>query len=48
METQNKWIEFLGTQAEICVLVNNKIKDQNTKQMYIQAIEQLKEELHKE
>ncbi|CAD8126453.1 unnamed protein product [Paramecium sonneborni] len=48
LETQHKWIEFLGTQAEICVLINNKIKDQTTKQMYIQAIEQLKEQLHKE
>ncbi|CAD8082045.1 unnamed protein product [Paramecium primaurelia] len=48
METQSKWIEFLGSQAEICVLVNNKIKDQSTKQMYIQAIENLKAELKKE
>ncbi|CAD8127905.1 unnamed protein product [Paramecium sonneborni] len=48
METQHKWIEFLSVKAEICVLVNNKIKDQETKQMYIQAIENLKDELKKE
>ncbi|CAD8127837.1 unnamed protein product [Paramecium sonneborni] len=48
IETQYKWIEFLSFQAEICVVVNNKIKDQSTKQMYIQAIENLKDELKKE
>ncbi|CAD8182532.1 unnamed protein product [Paramecium octaurelia] len=48
METQNKWIDFLSTQADICVLLNNKIKDQSTKQLYIQAIQNLKAELKKE
>ncbi|CAD8162434.1 unnamed protein product [Paramecium pentaurelia] len=48
IETQNKWIDFLSTQADICVLLNNKIKDQSTKQLYIQAIQNLKDELKKE
>ncbi|KAM3133707.1 hypothetical protein pb186bvf_014116 [Paramecium bursaria] len=48
LETQLKWKEFLFTQAEICVLINNKIKDQETKTFYVQAIKHLKEELQKE
>lgn len=47
-ETQYKWIEFLKDQAEISVLLNNKIKDQETKQLYVDAIKSLKEELKKE
>ncbi|CAK58874.1 unnamed protein product (macronuclear) [Paramecium tetraurelia] len=47
IETQQRWKEFLDQQAETTVIMNNKIKDQQTKGKYIDAILQLKQELSK-
>ncbi|CAD8099373.1 unnamed protein product [Paramecium primaurelia] len=47
IETQQRWKEFLDQQAEMTVIMNNKIKDQQTKRKYIDAIPQLKQELDK-
>ncbi|CAD8187937.1 unnamed protein product [Paramecium pentaurelia] len=46
-ETQQRWKEFLYSQAEIAVVNNTKIKDQLVKRKYIDAINQLKKELYK-
>ncbi|CAD8131179.1 unnamed protein product [Paramecium sonneborni] len=46
METQYKWIEFQNAQAEICLIVNNKIKDQPNKCTFKQLRIKKKEELN--